>query len=178
MVKQQKVEALSRLEKQLGESQCSVFTDFRGLSAPQMTDLRRRLRKGGSEYRVVKNTLLRFALEKQGIKDHQPLLDGPTAIAFSQGDERELSRLIGDFLRTTRSPLRIKGGILGGKPFTSQEFSALATLPSKPELVAKVAGGLKAPLAALVFTLSGLMGGLLTVLQGRVRQLENEGGKG
>lgn len=176
MVKPEKVEKAASLEQKLRGSPVSLFTDFRGLTASQMTQLRRQLREADGEYRVVKNTFLRFALEKRGVTDLQPLLDGPTAIVFSQGNERTLSRILFDFIRVTRSPLRVKGGILGDRVVGQEQLSLLSTLPPREELLSRLMGQLNAPITSLVFTLSGLLRGLLGVLQGRIQQLE-EGGK-
>lgn len=175
MARPEKVEKVAELERKLKGSSLSLFTDFRGLGAHQMDQLRRQLRGAGVEYEVVKNRLLSFALEKAGIPTQQALLEGPTAVAFASGDEKVPARLIAEFLRATRSTLRVKGGVLGGRVISPEQVSLLPSLPEKGELAARLAGQLRAPLYSLVGALKGPLWGLTGVLQARIGQLEKGG---
>ncbi len=175
MPKKEKEEKVARLEGQLGEASLAVFTDFRGLQVQQMTLLRRQLREAGASDRVVKNTLTRLALRNRGLTDFEALLDGPTAIAFSQGSETTTPRVLQEFIRTNRSPLRLKGGLLGPRVLGPQELSLLATIPSRDVLISQMAGSLKAPITGLVSVLNGLLRGLVQVLHARVQQMEQGG---
>jgi large subunit ribosomal protein L10 len=175
MPKPEKVEKVAALEQRLEEFSLAVFTDFRGLSAHHMTQLRRQLRETGASYQVVKNTLLRFALGNRGVTDFDALLDGPTAIAFSQGDETVTPRLLQEFIRANRSPLRLKGGLLGTRVLAPQQLSMLATAPPREVLISQLAGGLRAPMAGLATVLSGVLRGLVQVLHARVQQMEQGG---
>ena len=175
MHKKEKEEKVADLAQQLGEASLTVFTDFRGLSAQQMTGLRRQLRESGIRYQVAKNTMTRFALSSRGITDFDALLDGPIAIAYSQGDETVPPRVLQDFIRSNRSPLRLKGGLLGNRVLGPQELTMLATIPPKEVLVAQLAGGLKAPITGLVTVLNGVVRGLAQVLNARVQQMEQGG---
>lgn len=174
--KLEKVEKVASLERELGEAAVAVFMDFRGLDAQQMVRLRRQLREAGDRCRVVKNTLVRLALNQRGAAGFDALLDGSTAIAFGQGNEAATPRLLQDFIRTNRSPLRLKGGLLGTRVLAPQELSLLAASPPRETLIADVVGSLQGPLTGLVSVLGGVMGGLVMVLQARTQQLE-QGGK-
>ncbi|MFQ5826135.1 MAG: 50S ribosomal protein L10, partial [Dehalococcoidia bacterium] len=101
MVRKSKIDAVDRLEEILSQSAIAVATDYRGLSAAEITGLRRRLREGGIEFRVIKNTLARLAAEKAGREGFKSLLDGPTAIAFSRGDAVAPAKVLSEYLRSS-----------------------------------------------------------------------------
>ncbi len=172
VLNQKKVESVDRIADKLSRSTIAVLADYRGLSVAEMNQLRRSLRELGIEYRVVKNTLARFAAEKAGRQGLAYLLEGPTAIAFGYGDVTEPPRSLANYLRTSKVPLRIKGALLGERVLTPEEVSLLATLPSRGELIAKLMGGLQAPLSGLLYVLIAPIGGLTRVLHLRTQQLE------
>ncbi|MFC1968408.1 50S ribosomal protein L10 [Chloroflexota bacterium] len=172
MKKEKKAEAVDKLADALSRSTVAVFTDYRGLSVAQMNELRRSLRALAIEYRVVKNTLVRFAAEKAGKQGLAHLLEGPTAIAFGYGNVTEPARALADYIRASRTTLRIKGGLLDKGVLAPAEVSLLSTLPSKEDLVAKLLCGMQAPLSGLVYILSAQISGLARVLQARIQGLE------
>jgi len=172
MPKEKKVESVDRLAGMLSRSAITVVTDYRGLSVAEMNQLRRRLRELGIDYRVVKNTLARFAAKKAGKEGLTYLLEGPTAIAFGYGDVAEPARALTDYLRTSRVSLSIKGGLLHERVLTPEEISLLSTLPPKSELVAKLLAGIQAPLSSLLYVLTAHVSGLMRVLHLRIQQLE------
>ncbi len=96
----------------------------------------------------------------------------PTALAFGYGEAPGVARVLTDFIRTTKSNLKIKGGFLPGRVLSVSEVEALARLPSREVLIAQVMAGLQSPLYRLVNVLNGPMRGLMTVLQARMKQLE------
>ncbi len=173
MLKAKKIEIVGWLEDALSRATTLVVTDYRGLSASNMSQLRRRLREQGVEYHVVKNTLVRLAAESIGKADLTSFLEGPTAIAFSK-DELAPVRALSDFIRTSKLELRIKGGMMGHRLFQSNEVTFIATLPSREQLVARLMGEMKLPISSLVSVLSANLRGLMVVLQGRIQQLESE----
>ena len=174
VLKDNKVESVNRLADKLSRSTIAVFADYRGGSVAEMNQLRRSLRELGIEYRVVKNTLTRFAAEKAGKQGLAYLLEGPTAIAFGYGDVTEPPRALVDYLRTSRVSLRIKGALLDERVLTPEEVSFLSTLPSKDVLIAKLLAELQAPLSGLLYVLTTHIGGLMRVLHLRIQQLEGE----
>ena len=172
MSRQKKTETVERLGEILSRITMAVVTDYRGLTAAEMTELRRKLGEQGIEYRVVKNTLARFAAERAGREGLKALLQGPTALALGYGDISLPARAVADFTRASKSPLRIKGGLLEHKVLTSQEVATLSTLPPREALIAKLMAGMQAPISALVNVLAVNMRGLAGVLQARIHQLE------
>ena len=157
-------------------SQCSVAisTDYSGLNVTSMTDLRRALRDRGVQFRVVKNSLAHLAADVADRPVLKEIIQGPTGIAFSYGEPTAPAKALTEFIRSTRSPLRIKGGVMDNRVLTSQEVDQLATLPSREELIARLMGQLQAPVSRLVFVLQGPISGLARVLQRRIESLPKE----
>ena len=153
---------------------CSIgiLTDYRGLSAPEMTELRRSLRELGIEYKVIKNTLARFAAERAGRNELVSFFDGPTSIAFSYGDITGPARVLTDYIRTSKEAMHIKGGFLSDRLLTAKDVMILSTLPSREVLLAKIMGGMQAPILILLSRLAAPMAGFINVLQARIKQLE------
>jgi len=172
MLKQKKEQMIDELTNSLSRCTIAVATDYRGLTAKEMVQLRRRLSTVGIEYRVIKNTLTRFAAEKAGKKQLEPLLNGPVAIAFGYDDVLKPAQILREHIRAAGSALQIKGGILGDKLLTPEDITSLATMPSREVLIARLMGQLQAPLQALHNVLSAPMRGFLNVMQARVKQLE------
>jgi large subunit ribosomal protein L10 len=174
--KEKKIEAVRVLAERLSRSTIVIATDYRGLSVSEMSQLRQHLREVGVEYHVVKNTLARFAAEQAGKPSLAEVLQGPVALAFGFGDVVEPARALSDYLRTSRSTLAIKGGLLDGKALSVADIRSLATLPSREVLVAKLLGGMQGPIYGLVNALSAPLRGLAVVLKGRLQQMEEESG--
>ncbi len=174
MSREKKVQIIDQLQGVLATCSIGILTDYRGLSAPEMTELRRSLRELGVEYRVIKNTLARFAAERAGKNELVSFFEGPTAIAFSYSDIIEPAKALADYIRTSRSTLNIKGGFLGDRLLTLKEVMTLSTLPPREVLLAKVMGGMQAPIIILLSRLATPLIGLMNVLQARIKQLEGE----
>jgi large subunit ribosomal protein L10 len=172
MLKQKKEQMIDELTNNLSRCTIAVATDYRGLTAKEMVQLRRRLTALGIEYRVIKNTLARFAAEKAGKKQLEPLLSGPVAIAFGYDDVVKPAQALREHIRAAGSVLQIKGGILGDKLLTPADIANLATMPPREVLIARLMGQLQAPLQALHNVLSAPLQGFLNVMQARVKQLE------
>lgn len=168
-------EGKARIIDRLGEvfSRCSVgiLTDYRGLSASEINDLRQKLRGLGVEYRVVKNTLARIAAERIGRDDLVSLFKGPVAIAFGYSDITQPAKALAEYIRASKA-LNIKGGFLRDRSLTSEEVMVLSTVPSRETLLAKVVGGLQIPMVTLLSYLNAPVRGLMGVLQARIKQLE------
>jgi len=170
--KEKKEQIIDEVATNLSRCTIAIATDYRGLSAKEMVQLRRRLTELGIEYRVVKNTLTRFAAERAGKKQLEALLAGPVAIAFGYDDAVKPAQVLREHIRSSGSVLQIKGGVLGDKLLTAEDISALATLPSREVLVARLVGQLQAPLQILHDVLSAPLCGLLNVMQARIKQVE------
>jgi large subunit ribosomal protein L10 len=170
--REKKAEVIEELRQVFAQCTVGILTDYRGLSTAEITDLRRTLRKSGVEYKVVKNTLARFAAERAGKPKLAALFEGPVAIAFSYGDMTEPAKLLVDYINASKANLSIKGGFLGDRLLTSGEVETLATLPSREVLIAKVLAGLQSPIVTLISSLAAPLRGVMGVLQARIKQLE------
>ncbi len=172
MPREEKVQLVDELSQALAECSVGILTDYRGLTTVEITDLRRRLRNSAIKYRVVKNTLARFAAEKAGKKELVSFFEGPVAIAFGYGDIVSPAKILADYIRTEKSTLAIKGGFAGDRLFTQADIESLASLPSTEVLLVKILAGLQSPVYRLVNCLANPMRGLVGVLQARAQQLE------
>ena len=141
MPTQAKAAVIDEITSRFQESSAAVLTEYRGLSVAQLTQLRRSL-GAGSSYAVVKNTLTKRAADEVGHADLAPLLNGPTAIAFIEGDVVEAAKAIRDFARA--NPLLVvKGGVVEGRTVGPAEVTALADVEPREVLLAKLAGAMK-----------------------------------
>ena len=174
MSREKKAQTIDRLQDTFSKCSIGILTDYRGLSTPEITILRRKLRESSVEYKVVKNTLARFAGERAGKGDLVNFFEGPVAIAFSYGDVTEPAKILTDYIRTSKASLSIKGGFLGDRLLTSEDVVTLSTLPSREILLAKVLGGMQGPIVTLVGCLTTPIKGIIGVLQARIKQLEGE----
>jgi large subunit ribosomal protein L10 len=170
----EKAATVEDLERRLRASEVVILTDYRGLTVDEIGALRGRLRDAKLEYRVAKNTLLALAAERCGRGDLSKFLTGPTAVVFGQDDPGLPSRLLQEFIRQYRK-LEIKGGLVSGQALGSEEVRALASLPSRLELLARVLGMIQAPLASLASVLNAPARGLVTALDAVRKQRQASG---
>ena len=172
MRKEKKKDVVSQLAEKLSRCNIAITTDYRGLSVAEMTELRRQLRQAGIEYRVVKNTLTRFAAEQAGKEELNQIIEGPTAIAFGYGDVIEPAKALVDYIRSAKGALGIRGALLEQRVLTPSEVTALATLPSKEVLMAKLLAGMQGTIFGLVQVLNATLAGFQSLLSARIKQLE------
>ncbi len=170
--KEQKAEQVEVLTEKLRKAKVALLTDYRGLTVTQLQELRSKLRTGDVEYRVVKNTLARRAAEAAGVSALQSELEGPVAIAFGYDDLSVPSRLINEFVRTTRLKLEVKGGLVEGRVFTPDQVKQLADLPSRETLIAQLMGTLQSPVGQLVGIMQTPVQQLVGVLDAYKTKLE------
>lgn len=162
--KAQKKEIVKKLGESFKASKSIVFSDFKGLTVKEMTDLRKELRANETSFRVVKKTLIALALKDAGLEADIKGLEGQIALAVSENDEVVAAKIIAKAAKANEN-LKIVGGFLGDKNITSEEVSALAKLPSKEELLAKFVGSINAPVSGFVNVLAGNLRGLVNVLK-------------
>ena len=155
-VLEQKKAAVTELVEKLKAAQSGVIVDYRGLTVEEDTKLRAKLREAGVEYKVVKNTLTRFAAKEVGFDELDAQLNGPTSLAISTEDPVAPAKIIAEFAKSNEN-LTIKGGFLDGKVISLDEIKTLANTPSKDVLIAKIMGSLNSPVSALVRTLQALV---------------------
>src|SRR4051812_12173696 len=141
MPTQAKAAVIGEITERFQKSSAAVLTEYRGLTVAQLKQLRRSLGEGSS-YAVVKNTLTKRAAEEVGFGDLAPLLNGPTAIAFIEGDPVNAAKAIRDFARANPA-LVVKGGVVEGRTVDAREVTRLADVESREVLLAKLAGAMK-----------------------------------
>ena len=164
--KELEVKELSgKLEKNNGV----ILTDYQGLTVAEISELRSKLRAINCDYKVVKNTLTKLAMQARGIEGFTEHLEGPTAIAIQNGDPVASAKIIIDFSKE-HAKLKLKAGMLGKKLLSINEIKSLAALPSREVLIAKVLGTIKAPLYNLVGVLQGPIRNLVYVLDAVKKQ--------
>ncbi|HHW15285.1 MAG TPA: 50S ribosomal protein L10 [Firmicutes bacterium] len=171
MARPEKEATVAELKAKLRSAQAVVLADYRGLTVKKVTELRRRLRQAGVEYRVVKNTLTSRAAHEADLQDLDQYLTGPTAIAFGTADPVAPAKVLMDFARENKE-LTVKGGVLEGRVIGFDQIKALAELPSREVLLAQVLAGMQAPLAGMARVLSGTLSGFVYALDAYRRQRE------
>jgi large subunit ribosomal protein L10 len=145
MPRPEKVAVVEEIRTKLADSDAAVFTEYRGLTVPELATLRASLRRSGTEYKVFKNTLARLAVEDSALDGVAAIFEGPVAIAFVRGDAASAAKALREFGRTNPA-LVVKGGLLGERIITPVDIEALADLPSREVLLSTVAGAFQAPL--------------------------------
>ena len=172
-----KQKVVATIKEHLTTAKGAVFTSYRGLTVAQDTELRRELRAAGVTYHVVKNTMTRLAAKEAGLEGIEEHLEGTTALAFSTEDAIAPAKVICDFIKKNKldknEVLAIKVGIVEGKVITADEVKALAALPSREELIAKLLGSLNAPVANTVGVLSGVLRSFVCVVDAVRQQKES-----
>jgi large subunit ribosomal protein L10 len=148
-----KADALVDLKNKIGAAKDFIFTEYRGLTVEQISALRRQLRAKNADFHVVKNNFARLAFEELGFtKDVEPILAGPTAVAFSRSEANEVAKVLVDFAKEIPA-LKVKAGLVDKGFMSEAEVAAFSRLPSRNQLIAMFMAGLKSPVQKLVYTL-------------------------
>ncbi len=173
MKKEDKERVVAELTERLRTTETLLVADYRGLTMPQIDDLRTKLIEHGARFAVVKNTLTRRAAELAGADSLLAMLEGPTAIAFleSGGDPVAVAKALVDAARDTRV-LEVRGGMLEGRPIEAAEIESLAKLPPADVLRSQVLGAITSPLTAIVGLFTAPLQDLYGLLDARIEQLE------
>jgi large subunit ribosomal protein L10 len=176
MLRQDKERIVSELAERLKSSRNLLVANYRGLTMPEIDELRTKLLETGARFSVVKNTLTRLAAEEAGVKELLELVDGPTAIAFidADGDPAAAAKILNDTARA-HDVLVIRGGLLEGDTVSDVEVKRLATLPPAEVLRAQFAGAVAAPLTTVVGLFTAPLRNLVNVIDARITQLQEQG---
>ena len=169
-----KVEVVAEVKTRIGEATASIVSEYRGLTTAELAELRQSLNAVGGDYRIFKNTLVRLAIDGG---DYQPLseyLSGPSALTFVQGDISAVAKALRDFSRA--NPLLvIKGGLADGSLLSSGDLAALADLPPREVLLARLAGALAAPMQQMAGLLQALPQNMAYGISALIEQREAGG---
>jgi len=176
MQKEDKAKVVAELTEKLRSADTLIVADYRGLTMPQIDDLRGKLLEHGAKFTVVKNTLTRRAAKDAGAEALLALLEGPTAIAFveSEGDPVAVAKALADAARATRI-LTLRGGILEGRAIEAADVEELATLPPLDILRGQVLGAVTAPLMTILALFTAPLQDLYGLIDARIEQLEAQG---
>ncbi len=176
MLKSEKERVVAELAERLRAAETLMVADYRGLTMPEIDELRTRLLEAGARFTVVKNTLTKLAAEQAGTKEVLELIDGPTAIAFldADGDPVAAAKVLNETARA-HDVLVIRGGIVEGSVVGDADIKRLATLPPTEVLQAQFVGAVVGPLTMVVGLFTAPLRDLVGVIDARIRQLEEQG---
>ena len=166
---QAKVQVIEEIKEKISSSQSMVLVDYRGLNVAQLTELRKRYREAGVDYKVYKNTMMRFAFKELGLEEFNEFLKGPSGVAFGKNDPVSAAKVTTEFAKTN-DKLEIRAGIVDGKVIGVEGVKSLAELPSREVLVAQVLAGFNAPIQGFANVLQGTIRGLAIVLNAIVEK--------
>lgn len=158
-----KVESVSEIKDRFSRASSVILADYRGLTVKELQELRGKLRETGAELRVYKNTLTQIAMRELAMPDLGDLLDGPTAFLFAFGDPVAPAKALVDYTKEHKA-LEVKGGFIERSVTDAAGVKALAALPSREELIAKLAGSLAMPLGGFARVLAAPAGALARAL--------------
>ena len=173
MNREQKASAIAEIAANIDESRAIFAVDYRGISVPQIAELRSKLREAEATFKVVKNSLTERAADQVGAETLKAFLTGPTALTFVRGDAASAAKAIADYARLTQL-LPFKGGLMDGSPLDVDQLRALSRLPSREVLYGQLVGIVASPVSGLVRTLNALLSGLAVAL-GQVREKKESG---
>src|ERR1700677_68227 len=171
-VRTAKVATVDELKAKVDGTSTAVVTEYRGMTVAQIQTLRRQLRALDADYKVFKNTLVRRAIAGTTVEPLDAFLEGPTAIAFVNGDVSAVAKALRDFAKATPT-LVVKGGVLDGKTLTLSDLTALAELPPRDVLLARFAGLLASPLSTMAGPLKAIP---QTLAHGLSALIDSKGG--
>jgi large subunit ribosomal protein L10 len=171
MLKEKKAQVVNDLADNLSRSAIIIATNYQGMLAKQMTELRQTLADANIEYQVVKNTLVYRAADRAGRPEIMAVVEGPVALAFGYDDVANTARVLTQYVKSGVSPLQIRGGLLGDRVLRVEEVASLANLPPREVLVSRLLGQLQAPVSSLHNALSSPLRALVYVLQNRAQTI-------
>ena len=167
MKRTDKEQLVSELKEKIEGATALYYTDFTGLNVKRMTELRRRLKKANVEYVVIKNTLALRAVNESGLVGER--LKGPTGLVMAK-DPVEAAKILTEFAKTNDQRPTVKGGLFDGASIDAAQVKRLASMPSRDQMLAELAGGLQAPLSAML----GMLSGPLTMFAGALEALKTQ----
>jgi large subunit ribosomal protein L10 len=173
MNREEKAVAIEEIAAHIDESQAIFAVDYRGISVPQVAELRAKLRDADATFKVVKNSLTERAADQAGAESLKEYLAGPTALTFVRGDVATAAKAIADYAKATQL-LPFKGGLMEGAALDVEQIRSLSRLPSREVLYGQLVGVVASPVTGVVRSLAALLGGLASAL-GQVQQKKESG---
>ena len=171
-IQQNKLDAVAALREQFDGIDSFFFTDYRGLTVSQVTELRTKLREQNAEYHVIKNNLAKIAFKDLGKEGLDSYLVGPTAVAMARDEAGPVAKTLLDFAKN--APVAMKGGYLEGGVYDETGVVAFSKLPTRMELIAKLMGTMNAPVQSVAFALNGVTEKLVRTLAAVADKKGNE----
>ncbi len=172
VIRPEKVAMIAELKETMKNAKGAVLTDYRGIKVAQDTKLRRKMREAGVEYLVIKNNMASIAAKEAGIEGLDNYLKGPLAMVSSAKDPVAPAKLISEFIKENRI-MEIKGGLVEGKVIDAEAVKALASLPPREVLIARLLGSMQSPITGLVNVLQGNIRNLVYTLEAVRQQKES-----
>ena len=168
----QNKETLAKIKEELDGVAAVWVVDYRGLTVKEIQQLRRDIREAGAHMKVYKNTLMGIALSEMGLPTMDDLLAGPSAFVFAETDAAAAAKAVKEFAKGNQN-LVIKGGVMDGKQYDAAQVEAVASLPSREELIAQIAGAISGVARGLAVTINGVPSGLAQCIKQIAEQKEN-----
>lgn len=173
-IQPRKLDAVKSLVEQFNGSTGYFFADYRGLTVEQITELRKKLREQKAEFHVVKNNFAKIAFRQMNEKEEvSALLVGPTAVTITRDESGVVAQTLIDFTR--ESPMQVKGGLVEGMVFNSEQVIAYSKLPGKKQLIQMLMGTMNAPMQNFVYALNGITTKLVRTLAAVAEKKGKEG---
>jgi len=163
MPNQAKIEGVKKIREDLASADAIWIVDNRGLNVKKTEELRRKIRDLGASFKVYKNSLIELTMAEMGFPDMHDVLQGPSGFVFVSGDPVASAKVLKAFAKENEN-LKIKGGLLNNEIVTADQIRAVADLPSREELIAKLIGTIRSPLSGIVGVLNGPASKLVRVL--------------
>ncbi|OYW70562.1 MAG: 50S ribosomal protein L10 [Aerococcus viridans] len=150
-----KQQEVNEIVEKMNAANSIVVVDYLGLSVAQVTELRKQLREAGVEFKVIKNTIMRRALDSQDLEYHEEVFQGPTAVAFGMEDAVAPAKILSDFAKTADA-LELKGGVIEGKVLSKDEIKKIAQLPNREGLLSMLLSVLQAPVRNVAYAVKAV----------------------
>lgn len=150
-----KQQEVNEVVEKMNAANSLVVVDYLGLSVAEVTELRKQLREAGVEFKVIKNTIMRRALDSQELEYHEEVFQGPTAVAFGMEDAVAPAKILSDFAKKAEA-LELKGGILEGKVLSKEEIKQIAKLPNREGLLSMLLSVLQAPVRNVAYAVKAV----------------------
>ena len=174
LTKEEKSDLIAEYEQGLAAAPHAFLLDFKGITVPQVTALRDKVRDSGGHYAVVKNTLALRAIDGKALAELKEHFVGPTAVVYSMTDPVALAKALTDFAKDVPA-VQLKGGLVESRSIAANQIKDIASLPSREQLIAKLLFLLQSPIARLARVLAAVPQQLVVVLD-QVRKQKEEGG--